>query len=49
MKNMQIKIKKKWLVDKATANGLSLSKKIINTDGSENLASSRRVEFRIKN
>ena len=42
------KNQKKWLVDKATANGLSYSKKIINTDGSENLASSRRVEFRIK-
>ena len=39
---------KPWLIDKATANGLSFSKKIVNDDGSENFKSSRRVEFRIK-
>ena len=36
------------MIDKVTANGLSYSKKILNQDGTENLKSSRRVEFRIK-
>ena len=39
---------KLWLIDKATANGLSYSKKILNQEGEENFKASRRVEFRIK-
>ena len=46
--NFTDKNQKIWMIDKVTANGLSYSKKILNQDGTENLKSSRRVEFRIK-
>tara|TARA_X000000950_G_C13894278_1_gene652152 strand:- start:990 stop:1676 length:687 start_codon:yes stop_codon:yes gene_type:complete len=39
---------KEWLRKKATANGLSYSKRIVKPNGEENFESSRRVEFRIK-
>jgi outer membrane protein OmpA-like peptidoglycan-associated protein len=37
-----------WLTKKLTANGLSSSKVILNSDGSENELASQRVEFRIR-
>lgn len=40
--------KKVWSIARITANGLSSSHLIYNTDGSENQELSRRVEFRIR-
>jgi outer membrane protein OmpA-like peptidoglycan-associated protein len=37
-----------WLIAHLTANGLSSSKLRFNSDGTENLESSRRVEFRVR-
>jgi outer membrane protein OmpA-like peptidoglycan-associated protein len=39
---------RKWLIAKLTANGLSSSRLRLNTDGSENLQASQRVEFRVR-
>lgn len=39
---------KSWLRDKLTANGLSSSKPVLKTDGSEDRSRSRRVEFRVR-
>jgi outer membrane protein OmpA-like peptidoglycan-associated protein len=39
---------RKWLTAKLTANGLSSSRLRLNTDGSENLQASQRVEFRVR-
>ena len=39
---------KEWLTGFLTANGLSSSKSITNSDGSENREESRRVEFRVR-
>lgn len=36
-----------WIKQHVTANGLSSSKPILNSDGSENIKKSQRVEFRI--
>lgn len=37
-----------WLIGHATANGLSSSRPILNADGQEDRARSRRVEFRVR-
>jgi outer membrane protein OmpA-like peptidoglycan-associated protein len=37
-----------WLTAKLTANGLSSSRLRLNSDGSENLQASQRVEFRVR-
>lgn len=39
---------KNWLTKKLTANGLASSKLRVNSDGSENVLASQRVEFRIR-
>lgn len=46
--NLLDESKKDWAMSKATANGLSSSHIIKNSDGSENADRSRRVEFRIR-
>jgi outer membrane protein OmpA-like peptidoglycan-associated protein len=37
-----------WLREHVTANGLSYSKRIFNSDGTENYSRSQRVEFRVR-
>lgn len=44
----QIETERDWARATITANGLSSSKPILNPDGSENEAQSRRVEFRVR-
>ncbi len=44
----EITEKKDWLKQYLTANGLSSSKLIPNSDGTENKKESRRVEFRVR-
>jgi outer membrane protein OmpA-like peptidoglycan-associated protein len=39
---------RRWLTGKLTANGLSSSRLRLNADGTENLRSSQRVEFRVR-
>lgn len=46
--NLLDESKKDWAMSKATANGLSYSHIIKNSDGTENSERSRRVEFRIR-
>lgn len=41
-------VKRNWLKDRLTANGLSSSKPILNKNGTENSFASRRVEFRVR-
>ncbi len=38
----------RWLRERVTANGLSSSRRIFNSDGSENSGRSQRVEFRVR-
>ena len=44
----QIQQNRKWIRNYLTANGLSSSKLILNSDGTENKEESRRVEFRVR-
>lgn len=44
----QIEAERDWARTTITANGLSSSKPILKSDGSENEAQSRRVEFRVR-
>jgi outer membrane protein OmpA-like peptidoglycan-associated protein len=44
----QVQEEKEWLFKHLTANGLSSSKLILNEDGTENMARSQRVEFRVR-
>lgn len=44
----QVANRKAWLIKKLTANGLSSSQTLLNSDGSENIEQSQRVEFRIR-
>lgn len=37
-----------WLRSHVTANGLSSSKRVMNSDGTENITRSQRVEFRVR-
>ncbi len=44
----QIQQNRQWIRNNLTANGLSSSKLILNSDGAENPQESRRVEFRVR-
>lgn len=44
----QVAGQQEWLKSHLTANGLSSSKLLYNTDGSENIEGSQRVEFRLR-
>jgi outer membrane protein OmpA-like peptidoglycan-associated protein len=46
--NYDIQNQKSWMRNLITANGLSSSKLILNSDGAENAEKSRRVEFRVR-
>lgn len=48
MKNLPGNLDYSWALSHITANGLSSSKLVFNTDGTENQDASRRVEFRVK-
>lgn len=48
MKNLPATLDHSWALSHITANGLSSSKLVFNTDGTENQNASRRVEFRVK-
>ncbi len=47
IKNSEVSQNKAWIKKNMTANGLSSSKPILYSDGSENKEGSRRVEFRV--
>jgi hypothetical protein len=38
----------RWILARVTANGLSSARRLLLPDGSEDLAGSQRVEFRVK-
>jgi outer membrane protein OmpA-like peptidoglycan-associated protein len=44
----QVNTYKTWLTKKLTANGLSSSQPVLNADGTENVESSQRVEFKVR-
>ena len=44
----QVEAYKGWLTQKLTANGLSSSQPVLNTDGRENIEASQRVEFKVR-